>query len=137
VNSPPSNSPHQRHRKEKMKIKISRYCPTNAARFFSFCKVHGHSKSALRFGIAGILFFAAAGFAAMSMKPPKLPWVAPLIPTGSWPVHVMVDQATNTAYIANQLDNTISVVDGRNCSARHRFSALRLLPSVQGQIPLT
>jgi DNA-binding beta-propeller fold protein YncE len=30
----------------------------------------------------------------------------------------MVDQATNTAYIANQLDNTISVVDGRNCSAR-------------------
>ena len=102
-----------------MKIKISRYCPTNAARFFSFCKVHGHSKSALRFGIAGILFFAAAGFAAMSMKPPKLPWVAPLIPTGSWPVHVMVDQATNTAYIANQLDNTISVVDGRNCSARH------------------
>src|SRR5437764_1503455 len=50
---------------------------------------------------------------------PKLPWVAPLIPTGSWPVHIMVDQATNTAYIANQLDNTISVVDGRNCSAGH------------------
>jgi YVTN family beta-propeller protein len=31
----------------------------------------------------------------------------------------MFDQATNTAYIANQLDNTISVVDGRNCNARH------------------
>ena len=102
-----------------MKIKISRYCPTNAARFFSVCKVHGHSKSTLRFGIAGILFVAAAAFAAMSMKPPKLPWVAPLIPAGSWPVHIMVDQATNTAYIANQLDNTISVVDGRNCSAGH------------------
>jgi YVTN family beta-propeller protein len=102
-----------------MKIKTSGYCPTNATRFFSFCKVHGHSRSTLRFGTAGILFVAAAGFAAMSMKPPKLPWVAPLIPTGSWPVHIMVDQATNTAYIANQLDNTISVVDGRNCSARH------------------
>src|SRR6266436_4949397 len=83
-----------------MKIKISRYCLTNAARFLSFCKVHGHSNSALRFGIAGILFVAAAGFAAMSMKPPTLPWVAPLIPTGSWPIHIMVDQATNTAYSA-------------------------------------
>jgi YVTN family beta-propeller protein len=102
-----------------MEIKISRYCPTTTARFFSFCKVQGHSKSTLRFGIAGVLFISAAGLAAISMKPPKLPWVAPLIPTGSWPVHIMVDQATNTAYIANQLDNTISVVDGRNCSARH------------------
>ena len=72
-----------------------------------------------RLALVGLLLFAAAGFAAMSMKPPKLPWVAPLIPTGSWPVHIMVDQATNTAYIANQLDNTISVVDGRNCSAGH------------------
>src|SRR5437868_11720345 len=72
-----------------------------------------------RVALAGLLFFAAAGFAAMTMKPPKLPWVAPLIPTGSWPVHIMVDQETNTAYIANQLDNTISVVDGRNCSAGH------------------
>jgi len=71
-----------------------------------------------RLALAGLLLFAAAGFAAISMKPPKLPWVAPLIPTGSWPIHIMVDQATNTAYIANQLDNTISVVDGRNCSAR-------------------
>jgi len=75
--------------------------------------------SRARLALAGLLVFVAAGFAAMSMKPPKLPWVAPLIPTGSWPVHIMVDQATNTAYIANQLDNTISVVDGRNCSARH------------------
>jgi YVTN family beta-propeller protein len=74
--------------------------------------------SRARLGLAGLLLFAAAGFAGMSMKPPKLPWVAPLIPTGSWPVHIMVDQATNTAYIANQIDSTISVVDGRNCSAR-------------------
>jgi DNA-binding beta-propeller fold protein YncE len=120
-----------------MKIKISRYCPTNAARFFSFCKVHRHSKSTLRFGIAGILFVAAAGFAAMAIKPPKLPWVAPLIPTGSWPVHIMVDQATNTAYIANQLDNTISVVDGRNCSARRTPRCTPIATISPGQIPLT
>src|SRR5438094_9687978 len=73
----------------------------------------------VRLALAGLFLFAAAGFAAMSMKPPKLPWVAPLIPTGSWPVHIMVDQETNTAYVANQLDNTISVVDGRNCSEGH------------------
>ena len=72
-----------------------------------------------RLALAALALFAAAGFAAMSMKPPKLPWVAPLIPTGSWPVHIVVDQATNTAYIANQLDNTISVVDGSHCSGRH------------------
>ena len=75
--------------------------------------------SRARLALAGLLLFVVAGFAGMSMKPPKLPWVAPLIPTGSWPVQIMVDQATNTAYIANQLDNTISVVDGRTCTARH------------------
>lgn len=31
----------------------------------------------------------------------------------------MVDQATNTAYIANQLDNTISVVDGEKCNGKN------------------
>ena len=54
----------------------------------------------------------------MALQPPKLPWVAPLIPTGTWPVHIMVDQMTNTAYIANQLDNTISVVDGEKCDSK-------------------
>src|SRR4029077_6223012 len=72
-----------------------------------------------RLALAGLLLFVAAGFAAMSMKPPKLPWVAPLIPTGSWPVHNMDDQATNMAYIANQHDSTSSVGDGRTCSGQH------------------
>jgi YVTN family beta-propeller protein len=65
------------------------------------------------------LLVAAAAFAAMAMQAPKLPWIAPLIPTGAWPVHIMVDPTTNTAYIANQLDNTISVVDGKNCDGKH------------------
>jgi DNA-binding beta-propeller fold protein YncE len=72
----------------------------------------------MRFAITGLLFLAAAGLAAMSMKPPKLPWAPPLIPAGFWPVHIMVDQATNTIYVANQLDNTISVIDGRKCNAK-------------------
>ena len=102
-------------------MKTRQYCLTSAARSFVLRKLHGNSKSAIRTGISGILLIAAAGFAAagMSMQPPKLPWVAPLIPTGSWPVHIMVDQATNTAYIANQLDHSISVVDGTKCNGKN------------------
>jgi DNA-binding beta-propeller fold protein YncE len=102
-----------------MKMKTRQYGLTSTARSFVLRKLHGNSKSAIRTGISGILLIAAAGFAAMAMQPPKLPWVAPLIPTGSWPVHIVVDPATNTAYIANQLDNTISVVDGKNCDGKH------------------
>jgi DNA-binding beta-propeller fold protein YncE len=102
-----------------MKMKTRPYCLTSAARFFVLRKLHGNLKSAIRIGISGILLIAAAGLAAMAMQPPKLPWVAPLIPTGSWPVHIVVDQGTNTAYIANQLDNTISVVDGRKCNGKN------------------
>lgn len=100
-------------------MKIRQYCLTRAARAFVLRKLHGNSKSAIRTGISGILLIAAAGLAAMAMQPPRLPWVAPLIPTGSWPVHIVVDQTTNTAYIANQLDNTISVVDGRKCNGKN------------------
>ena len=126
----------EQEREEKVKLTNRKCQQMDAARSVASGRASFQLPRA-RVALAGLLFFAAAGFAAMTMKPPKLPWVAPLIPTGSWPVHIMVDQATNTAYIANQLDDTISVVDGRNCSARHTFSALRLLPSVQGQIPLT
>src|SRR5438552_135598 len=108
----------EQQREEKMKLTNRKCQQMGAARSVT----SGRSSFELpraRLALAGLLIFAAVGFAAVSMKPPKLPWVAPLIPTGSWPVHIMVDQATNTAYIANQLDNTISVVDGRNCSGRH------------------
>lgn len=100
-------------------MKTRPYSVTSAARSFVLRKRHGKSKSAIRIGISGILLVAAAGFAAMAMQAPKLPWAAPLIPTGSWPVHIVVDQPTNTVYIANQLDNTISVVDGRKCDGKH------------------
>jgi YVTN family beta-propeller protein len=105
-----------KNERKKVKLTNRKYQRMDAARSLASAK-SSFKLSRARLGLAGLLLFAAAGFAAMSMKPPKLPWVAPLIPTGSWPVHIMVDQATNTAYIANQLDNTISVVDGRNCSA--------------------
>src|SRR5438876_936108 len=108
----------EQEREEKVKLTNRKCQQMDAARSVASGRASFQLPRA-RVALAGLLFFAAAGFAAMTMKPPKLPWVAPLIPTGSWPVHIMVDQATNTAYIANQLDNTISVVDGRNCSAGH------------------
>ena len=108
----------EQEREEKVKL-TNRKCQQMDAAWSVASRRASFQLPRARVALAGLLFFAAAGFAAMTMKPPKLPWVAPLIPTGSWPVHIMVDQATNTAYIANQLDNTISVVDGRNCSAGH------------------
>jgi DNA-binding beta-propeller fold protein YncE len=102
-----------------MKMKTRPYYLTSAARSFVLRQLHGNSKSILRIGISAILLIAAAGFAAMAMQPPKLPWVAPLIRTGSWPVHIVADPTTNTAYIANQLGNSISVVDGRKCNGKN------------------
>ena len=116
-------------------MKTRQYCLTIAARSFVLRKLHGNSKSAIRTGISGILLIAAAGFAAMVMQPPKLPWVAPLIPTGSWPVHIMVDQTTNTAYIANQLDNTISVVDGRKCDGKNASKCIPIATINPGPNP--
>ena len=108
----------EQERKEQMKLTNRKYQELGTARSFASGR-SSFQLSRARLALTGLLLFAAAGLAGMSMKPPKLPWIAPLIPTGSWPVHIMVDQETNTAYIVNQLDNTISVVDGRNCSAWH------------------
>src|ERR1700750_2146219 len=102
-----------------MNMKTRQFYLTGAPLSFVLRQLHGNSKSALRIVISGMLLIAAAGFAAMAMQPPKLPWVAPLIPTGSWPVHIMVDPTTNTAYIANQLGNSISVVDGSKCNGKN------------------
>ena len=42
---------------------------------------------------------------------------APTIPVGSAPSGVAVDTATHTVYVANQGDNTVSVLDASRCSA--------------------
>src|SRR5437870_8994873 len=104
----------EQEREEKVKL-TNRKCQQMDAAWSVASRRASFQLPRARVALAGLLFFAAAGFAAMTMKPPKLPWVAPLIPTGSWPVHIMVDQATKPAYIANQLDSTISVHDGRIC----------------------
>src|SRR6202162_3098707 len=100
-----------------MKIQTVRCCPSDAVRSLASRKIHYHSTSAIRLGLAGMLLIAAAALGAMSVQPPKLPWAAPIIPTGESPVHIMSDSSTNTTYIAVQGDNTIVVDDGKYCSA--------------------
>jgi DNA-binding beta-propeller fold protein YncE len=71
----------------------------------------------LRFVLAGILFVAAAGLATSAALRFKLPWQAPTAPVGVYPFAAAVDTTTNTVYVANSGDNTISVIDGNQCNA--------------------
>ena len=41
----------------------------------------------------------------------------PTVATGAFPQAVTVDQTTNTVYVANANDNTVSVIDGATCNA--------------------
>lgn len=67
----------------------------------------------------GILFGSAAALLAVSVMPPKLPWATPIIRVGTAPTSAEVDAATNTIYVPNPGDNTISVIDGSRCNARN------------------
>jgi len=76
------------------------------------------SSARLRLAAAGTLFLAAAGLAATAaMHPPKLPWAVPTVKVGNAPGGVAVDRVTNTIYVANGGDNTVSVIDGSKCDA--------------------
>jgi YVTN family beta-propeller protein len=76
-----------------------------------------HHLLRLRFVAAILLFVAAAALAATAMMQIRLPWAAPVITVGTAPVKPEVDVATNTIYVANPPDNTISVIDGARCNA--------------------
>ncbi len=82
-------------------------------------KIHSRPRLfRLRLAAAGILFLAAAGLAATAaMHPPTLPWAVPTVKVGKAPIGVAVDRATNTIYVANSGDNTVSVIDGSTCNA--------------------
>ena len=75
--------------------------------------------SRLRLAAAGTLVLAGAALAATLMQPPKLPWAVPTATVGNAPGGVAVDPVTDTIYVANVDDGTISVIDGRRCNARH------------------
>ena len=73
----------------------------------------------MRLTAAGILFASAAILWANSFAPPRLPWATPTVTVGTLPLGVDVDPASNTIYVANLIDNTISVIDGQRCNGRH------------------
>src|SRR5207237_10522250 len=99
----------EQEREEKVKLTNRKCQQMDAARSVASRRASFQLPRA-RVALAGLLFFAAAGFAGVTMKPPKLPWVELLISSVSWTVHFMVDQATNRAYIADQIRHTISFV---------------------------
>jgi YVTN family beta-propeller protein len=92
--------------------------------------------SRLRIAAAGILVLAAAGLAATSMKPPKLPWAVPTVTVGNSPGTAAVDQATNTIYVANGNDNTVSVIDGSKCSSKNSSRCSPIATLTVGPNPL-
>src|ERR1700719_2945557 len=80
-------------------------------------KIHSTpSISRLPITAAGTLVLAAAALAATSMKPPHLPWAVPTVTVGNAPEVAAVDQATDTIYVTNTGDNTVSVIDGGKCN---------------------
>jgi DNA-binding beta-propeller fold protein YncE len=82
-----------------------------------FYKTIKPAVSRLRITAAGMLLLGAAALAAVNPNPPKLPWRVPTVNVGINPVISVVDQATHTIYVANQGDDTVSVIDGRRCNS--------------------
>jgi YVTN family beta-propeller protein len=61
---------------------------------------------------------------------------APTTTIGNGPQGVAVDPATNTVYVSNVNDDTVSVIDSRACNARHQGGCDRAWPTFKvGTIP--
>ena len=55
---------------------------------------------------------------------------APYAQVGSGPVGIAVDQATDTIYVVNSNDNTVSVINGATCNAQHGSGCSHIPPTV-------
>ena len=86
----------------------------------------------VRMIVVGILFGSAAALVAVSMTLPRLPWASPTVVVGNLPQTVAVDLATNTIYVPNPGDNTISIIDGRKCNSTNssRCSSIATMTNV-------
>jgi DNA-binding beta-propeller fold protein YncE len=73
----------------------------------------------LRVVAAGLLFATAAVLGANCIAPLRLPWATPTATAGNYSQAAEVDPATNTVYVINLGDNTISVIDGHRCNGRN------------------
>ena len=52
---------------------------------------------------------------------------SPTVTVGNDPLDVAVDEATDTVYVANGNDNTVSVIDGATCNSQVHSAAVRPL----------
>jgi len=62
--------------------------------------------------------------------PAGCPAIAPTLATGQQPDMVLADPATDTLYVANTMDNTVSVFNGAACDATHSGGCVKLPPAV-------
>jgi len=61
---------------------------------------------------------------------------SPAVTVGAFPVALAVDETTETVYVANANDNTVSVVDGVTCNAQVRTGCNQTPPKVRvGAVP--
>lgn len=62
---------------------------------------------------------------------------APTVTVGGNPIGVAVDQATRTVYVANNGDNTVSVINAATCNAKHTAGCKQHPPTVKvGAAPI-
>src|SRR5215813_373135 len=86
-----------------------------------------HPLSRLRLAVAGVLFFAAAALATTAaIMRVHLPWGSPTITVGANPQGIVIEPGTNTIYVANIGDNTISVIDSTKCNASNTSNCVPL-----------
>jgi DNA-binding beta-propeller fold protein YncE len=91
--------------------------------------------SRLRIAAAGMLFLAAAALAANLIMPPRLPWAVPTVTVGNNPVGITVDAARHTIYVANALDDTVSVIDSNKCNSRNSSHCTTIATITVGPVP--
>src|SRR2546422_10675458 len=119
----------EQEREEKVKL-TNRKCQQMDAAWSVASRRASFQLPRARVALAGLLVFAAAGFAAMSMKPPKLPWVAPLIPTvAGQSISWSTRRRTRLTSQTNSITRSRSLTGGIAARGTHRI-ALRLLPLV-------
>jgi YVTN family beta-propeller protein len=99
------------------------------------------SKGAAKTRTVGITL--AMGLALMlgggvaSAAPATTGSTPPTVAVGGNPIGDAVDQATHTVYVANNADNTVSLIDAAACNARHTAGCGRHLTTVKvGAAPI-
>lgn len=84
-------------------------------------------------GAPGLSFVAAS---SKGLRPPKLPWAVPAATVGNGPVDIAVDTAKHTIYVANEGDNTLSVIDSSKCNSANASSCAPIATITVGPGPL-